>query len=295
LAWLIFLGADNEVNVDDRATPGSVPRQASGNFVFFCPYPDSFLDAVERERRAGRPDGSVRRCEANGAVRAPSHLPECGHIDLVSRSPPRRYLPAAGWEEDLMSRRGSAQLLLLFLRSRRRLAVTAGTIAGAAVAAGLLFAGAPPTPSELAQVLRESAWDRARASLPEQAAWPWGETEPALIAKVPRLGLSASVVNDESVAAAGKKQPVAGEDSTTLSEVAIGDRVTVTTANGTSRVYRVTGRKVVDPHLADSDAGALGDDATLVTCRPLDPARALQLDMITVDPAAPEPRQEHKL
>jgi hypothetical protein len=198
-----------------------------------------------------------------------------------------------------MSRRGSAQLLLLFFRSRRALGLTAGAIAGAAVAAGLLLAGAIPTPSEVAQVLRESAWDRARASLPEPAAWPWAETRSAVAAKVPRLGLSASVVKDDQGpgAAIDKPQPVAREDSTTLSEVAIGDRVTVTTANGTSSVYRVTGRRVVDPHLAESDADALGGDATLVTCRPLDPARSLQLDIeaTTVDPAAPEPRQEHKL
>jgi hypothetical protein len=183
-----------------------------------------------------------------------------------------------------MSRRGSAQLLLLPF----------GAIAGAAIAAGLLFAGAVPTPSELAQVLRESAWDRARAGLTAPAAWPWAETRSAVTAKVPRLGLSATVVKGVPI---GEKQPAAGDDSTTLSEVAVGDRVTLTTANGTSRVYRVTGRKVVDPHLAENDAGALASDATLVTCRPLDPARSLQLDIeaTTVDPAAPAPRQEHKL
>jgi len=193
-----------------------------------------------------------------------------------------------------MSRRGSAQLLLLPFGSRRGLGLTAGAIAGAAIAAGLLFAGAVPTPSALAQGLRESAWPRARAGLTEPAAWPWTGTRSAVTAKVPRLGLSATVVKDEPI---GKTQPVAGDESTTLSEVAIGDRVTLTTANGTSRIYRVTGRKVVDPHLAENDAGALGSDATLVTCRPLDPARSLQLDIeaATVDPAAPAPRQEHKL
>jgi hypothetical protein len=175
--------------------------------------------------------------------------------------------------------------------------LTAGAIAAAAIAAGLLLAGTVPTPSELAQALRESAWNRARASLPQPAAWPWAETQSAATAKVPRLGLSATVVKHDQGPASGKPQPDAGKDSTTLSEVAIGDRITLTTANGTSRVYRVTGRKVVDPHLAESEAGALGGDATLVTCRPLDPARPLQLDIeaTTVDPDAPAPRQEHKL
>jgi hypothetical protein len=196
-----------------------------------------------------------------------------------------------------MSRRGSAQLLLLPFRSRRGLKLTAGAIACAAVAASLLLAGAVPTPSELAQALRESAWNRARASLPQPAAWPWAETHSATTAKVQRLGLSASVVKQDRDSASGKPRTVSAEDSTTLSEVAVGDRITLTTANGTSRVYRVTGRKVVDPHLAESDTEALGGDATLVTCRPLDPARSLQLDIeaTTVDPDVPAPREEHKL
>ena len=65
-----------------------------------------------------------------------------------------------------MSRRGSAQLLLLFFRTRRGHGRMMGAIAGIAVVTGLLVAlGGLPTPSGLAQVLRQNAWDRAFAGL----------------------------------------------------------------------------------------------------------------------------------
>ncbi len=87
---------------------------------------------------------------------------------------------------------------------------------------------------------------------------------------------------------------------TKLSEVGVGDRITVTTADGSSRVYRVTGRRVVDPHLAETKSGPSDDDATLVTCLPLDPLLASSLRLViqatTIDPpAAPDPRPEQKL
>jgi len=126
---------------------------------------------------------------------------------------------------------------------------------------------------------------------------------------VPQLGLSASVVtegrpgNDEG-AAIESPQPTSGEDPhlprTKLSEVGVGDRITVTTADGASRVYRITGRRVVDPHLAESEPGPSDGDATLVSCLPLDPLLASSLRLIIqatkVDPpATPDPRPEQKL
>jgi hypothetical protein len=90
-----------------------------------------------------------------------------------------------------------AQLLLLFpgLRAKRGWAV--GTIAGGAIAAGLTLTLPLPAPSELAQALRERAWDRALAE--QSSAWPWTETwtdAPVATGKVPRLGLSAAVLRD---------------------------------------------------------------------------------------------------
>jgi sortase (surface protein transpeptidase) len=56
-----------------------------------------------------------------------------------------------------------------------------------------------------------------------------------------------------------------------LGDVAIGDRITVTGADGSSRDYRVTGRKVVDPHLAEGDSVApTGGTVSTITCWPLD-------------------------
>jgi sortase A len=211
-----------------------------------------------------------------------------------------------------MSRRGSAQLLLLFFRPRSRLGWTLGAIAGVLVVAGLLQAGGDfplLTRTGLAQVLRQSAWQHALAGLPEPAPWPWAATPPATTAKVPRLGLSASVVKEGSPskdegAAIEPPQPASGEDPraprTKLSEVGVGDRITVTTADGSSRVYRVTGRRVVDPHLAETDSGPSDADTTLVTCLPLDPLLASTLRLViqaTKDdlPAPSEPRPEQKL
>ena len=163
-----------------------------------------------------------------------------------------------------MLRRGSAQLLLLFFRSRLRLGWKIGAIAGVLVAVGLLQTGDDfplLNRTGLAQLLRQSAWQHAFAGLPEQAPWPWAETSPGMAAGVPQLGLSASVIKEESP---GKDEgaavsPASGEDPhvprTKLSEVGVGDRITVTTADGSSRVYRITGRRVVDPHLAETESG----------------------------------------
>ena len=68
--------------------------------------------------------------------------------------------------------------------------------------------------------------------------------------------------------------PVAGQDPhlprTKLSEIGVGDHITVTTSDGASRDYRVTGRKVVDPHLADQSgpAGCGCDAGRLPAARP---------------------------
>jgi hypothetical protein len=104
---------------------------------------------------------------------------------------------------------------------------------------------------------------------------------------VPQLGLSASVI---TVGGAVKKEgaviePIAlGQDPhlspADLGKVSIGDKITVTSADGSSRVYRVTGRKVVDPHLAETETGAA------VTCLPL----AAKVDPET--PPALKPEQK---
>jgi len=172
------------------------------------------------------------------------------------------------------------------------------------VVAGLIGAGGDfpiLTRTGLAQMIRQSAWHHALASMPEQAVWPWAGAPADADADVPRLGLSAAVGKDDD-AVIEPSQPAADdqrEPRTKLSEMGVGDRITVTTADGSSRVYRVTGRRVVDPHLADTDAGLEADPA-LVTCLPLDPLLASSLRLViqattAEPPAPPAPRPEQKL
>ena len=194
-----------------------------------------------------------------------------------------------------MPSRGSAQFLLLFLRSRARLGWTMGAVAFALIVAVLLQAGGEfplLTRAGLAQVLRQSVWQHALAGLPEAPPLPWASTSSGAAVEVPLLGLSASIVK-ETTSGPATINPVANDDPhlprTKLSEVDIGDRITVTTADGASRDYRITGRRVVDPHLVENDAGRSDVDATLVTCLPLDPLLASSLSLviqaIKVDPS----------
>jgi sortase A len=200
-----------------------------------------------------------------------------------------------------MPLRGSAQLLLLFLARGKRRGI-AGAIAGAVVA-GLFLGG----PAELTQALRERAWDRALAESPAQSSWPWTEASAPARAKVQRLGLSAAVVKDgEGRATPALYEPRRRHDEATasqrsdemLDELAVGDHITVTSASGDSRSYRVAGPSVVDPHLAQDDPhAASGDDAD--SCAPHDRWLAsslrLVIQAITADPPAPKPDQEQKL
>src|SRR5262245_29166747 len=202
-----------------------------------------------------------------------------------------------------MPLRGSAQLLLLFLLAREKRRWIAGAIAGGALAPGLFLSG----PAELAQVLRERAWDRALAESPASSAWPWTEASVPAKAKVQRLGLSAAMVKEApgrtfpAIYAPRKRDAarVSPPSDEMLSELAVGDHITVTSASGDSRSYRVAGPSVVDPHLAQEDPRAASDDAATDSCAALDPwlARSLRLviQAITADPPAPEPGQEQKL
>jgi sortase A len=199
-----------------------------------------------------------------------------------------------------MPLRGSLQLLLLFLARGKRRGI-AGAIAGV-VAAGLFLGG----PTELTQALRERAWDRALAESPAQSSWPWTEASVPAKAKVQRLGLSAAVVKDgegratQALYAPRRQHAGASQRSDEmLSELAVGDHITVTSASGDSRSYRVAGPSVVDPHLAQDDPRAASGDTAADSCAPHDKWLAsslrLVIQAITADPPAPEPDREQKL
>jgi hypothetical protein len=196
-----------------------------------------------------------------------------------------------------MPLRGSAQLLLLFLARGKRRGI-AGVIAGA-VAAGLFLGG----PAELTQALRERAWDRALAESPAPSSWPWTEASVPATAKVQRLGLSAAVVKDDEVRTTPALYAPRRQDAATasqrsdemLSELAVGDHITVTSASGDSRSYRVAGPSVVDPHLAQDDPHEAAADACAPHDKWLASSLRLVIQAITADPPAPEPDQEQKL
>ena len=205
-----------------------------------------------------------------------------------------------------MPSRGSAQFLLLFLRSRTKLGWTIGAVAFALIVAVLLQAGdAFPllTRTGLAQLLRQSVWQHALAGLPEAPPLPWAITNSGTTAEVPLLGLSASVVKETNPGSATVK-PVAtriricrGPSSAKLASATASPsprptapRATIASpgARWSIRIWR---RAIRGP----SDV-----DATLVTCLPLDPLLASSISLVIqatkVDPPAEtEPDPEQKL
>jgi hypothetical protein len=121
---------------------------------------------------------------------------------MVALPPPRRYLPAANWEEDLMPERGPVQFLLHFLGARKApgwkigLAVTLVATLALLPGEGSLY---PKAKDGLAQSLRQAAWNHALAGELAPKPWPWDQATQAVNSVVPRLGLSATVHCDASV------------------------------------------------------------------------------------------------
>jgi hypothetical protein len=157
-----------------------------------------------------------------------------------------------------MPERGSVQFLLHFLGSQR---VRAWKI-GLAVALVSMLGMLPGEESlyhkaktGLAQSLRQAAWKHALAGEPQTNPWPWDRATPAVYSEVPRLGLSAAVHytadgqrSERTFEASRTSVAQDARDPHLLGDVAIGDRITVITADGSTRPYRVTGRQIFDPH-----------------------------------------------
>lgn len=190
-----------------------------------------------------------------------------------------------------MPKRGSVQLLLLSFRSRASLGL--GALAAVfIVAPGWFFHSQDDFPvltkTGLAQVIREAAWEHALAGSPDEP-WPWENASQSTTAKVSQLGLSAAVFGgarsskDEGLSPESPrpgKRHTAHASRPKLSGVEVGDRITVTTADGSSRSYKVTGSRVVDPHLAESEPKPGDADMALVTCSTLDPLLTNSLRLI---------------
>ncbi len=102
------------------------------------------------------------------------------------------------------------------------------------------------------------------ANEPKAHSWPWSEEAPPAYSKVPQLGLSAAFLH-ESSDERGRPQPdspaqssviLDGRDPHLNVDVAIGDQITVTKADGTRQAYRVTGWELFE----DQDTAADGAD-----------------------------------
>lgn len=118
------------------------------------------------------------------------------------------------------------------------------------------------------QAPQQSASEDAVSHVTVPASWPWESVDAT--AEVRRLGLSATLVAEKAVAEPRWTPPVKTEgEDLQLGDVAIGDRVTVTTSNGLSQVYTVTGRELSNTNEPQPDA-----------CLPLDSAVAGSLRLI---------------
>jgi sortase A len=183
----------------------------------------------------------------------------------------------------------------------RRAIVLACTILGAAL---LAQAGWIHAKALLAQVLIARAWERSAGGVRDARPWPWADTTPVarvmlpgkdtrivtVLAGASGRNLAFGPVHDSSSVLPGEpgNSVIAGHRDThfrSLRNVGLGDRLYVERADGTSRVFAVVDRRVVDARttrvLLDSDAVRL----TLVTCYPfdaVDPRGPLRL-VITAD------------
>lgn len=207
------------------------------------------------------------------------------------------------------------------LRRRRRIAAKTGL--GAFAALAVLFAASEirnvlPTIDEggFAQSLRQSAWTKALSGHSIAGAWPWQNVSAHMSrlpsATVRRLGLSASLrdVTDTTTApvSLGQANTVPAEQGNSIARsmegdialgdvgsgtVGIGDSITFTASDGATCVYRVTGRPVVDPHLASGEAEGAQGEAGLFECSPLDRLilRATQQARENLPTARPEDNQ----
>jgi len=203
-----------------------------------------------------------------------------------------------------MPKRGSVRFLLLSSRMGWRFGLAVAVIAllGLIPGEGGIYHQAK---TELAQSLREAAWKRAIAGDQEEA-WPWDGVAATNSTEVPRLGLSAAVYhhfgNQGSAGKAGSGSPSSASDEArdphlARGDVAIGDRITVITADGSTQLYTVTGREAgAIERQAKSGGAAAPKDSCSSPNSSLAGALRLIIQAIRVDaPARDGAPEEQKL
>jgi hypothetical protein len=208
-----------------------------------------------------------------------------------------------------MPLRGSVQLLLLSLRPRasRKAGIGAAIVVLVLLGAFQFREVLPSIGTDgLVQTFRQSLWAQALSGQSKAERWPWEDLAANMSiapgAKVPRLGLSAALHKYETAeilqpapppahrAQAKADKATAAQGDVALSDVKIGDSITFTAADGATCVYRVTGHRVVDPHLAESAAGPIDGAVSLLQCGPLESLIRQATQGAQQEPqAAPEP------
>jgi hypothetical protein len=171
---------------------------------------------------------------------------------------------------------------------------------GAFALLGLLHGEGIGLKSDIAQSLRDQAWKHALAGQPDHQPWPWEDAAPPSSRSVPRLGLSAAVLIGADWPAksamhrlrapARAVTPDDGRDPhIDLGDISVGDDITVKGADGKSRVYRVTRRRIVDPGQAVDANVPANADPHLQNCEPHGSSMADTLRLI-IDAVRPEPK-----
>jgi sortase A len=172
-------------------------------------------------------------------------------------------------------------------REVRGLAGIVAAVVGLALLAQGLWI---PAKAVAAQILLERAWERTRGGEGDARPWPWADHQPVARIRVPRLGVSAIVLEGATGGSlafgpghlAGSAPPgapgnavVAGHRDTHfafLRDLRRGDALLVEPPAGPTRRYEVTDAAVV----SERDTWLLADTATamltLVTCFPFDAA-----------------------
>lgn len=141
--------------------------------------------------------------------------------------------------------------------------------------------------AQLAQHLISSAWEESLSQGTPVKPWSWADTWP-----VARLRWQDEVdllvlagINGASLPFGPALEPLPGAQSvviaghrdthfTFLGAVRINDRLQLTDMQGVTRVYRVTGKEIVDSRTGKLTPGTTGPELVLVTCFPLDAIRA---------------------
>jgi sortase A len=174
---------------------------------------------------------------------------------------------------------------------KRTLAFYARIFLALVMLAGILLAGHGAymkSKAALAQVLLAHAFDARLAGDVKARPWPWADFTIAAKIEAPRLARSAIVIAGATgqAMAFGPGQmlntPEPGEEGTSviaahrdthfawLKDVAVGDTIRLTNAEGRVMEFQVTGTRIAKWNNSGVNAQAYGKHLALVTCWPFD-------------------------